>query len=81
MIELAKSTRLLTPSAMQKSLNVPNKEEYISFALGLPANEALPLALLQKSVARYNNNSVMQYSPSISKLKSQIKNLKFNQER
>lgn len=75
MIELAKSAKLLSPSAMQKFLNVANKEEYISFALGLPANEALPLTLLQESATHYNDNSVMQYSPPISKLKSQIKDL------
>ena len=75
MIELGPSAKLLTEFAMQKSLNVPNKEEYISFALGLPANETIPVTLLQKGVLDYNNGSIMQYSPPLQKLKSQIKEL------
>ena len=75
MIKLSKTANLLTPSAMQKSLNIPNKHEYISFALGLPANEALPLNLLQDSAKNCNDNSHMQYSPPLQLLKSQIKRL------
>lgn len=75
MIKLAKSAKLLRASAMQRSLNILNQGEYISFALGLPANEALPLNLLQKSAADYSDNCVMQYSPPLNNLKSQIKNL------
>jgi len=75
MIELGPSSRLLTKSAMQKSLNVQNQEEYISFALGLPANEAIPLTLIQRSANYYNNGSAIQYSPPLLKLKTQIKEL------
>ena len=70
MIELGPSSRLLTKSAMQKSLNVQNQEEYISFALGLPANEAIPLTLIQRSANYYNNGSAIQYSPPLLKLKT-----------
>ena len=43
MIELSNIAKNITHSAMQNSLNIPDKHKYISFALGLPANEALPL--------------------------------------
>lgn len=75
MIELSKVAKNITPSAMQRSLNIPNKHEYISFALGLPANEALPVQLLQASAAQNNDNSHMQYAPPLQLLKSQIKTL------
>jgi len=75
MIELSKVAKNITASAMQRSLNIPNKHEYISFALGLPANEALPVQLLQASAAQNNDNSHMQYAPPLQLLKSQIKTL------
>ena len=75
MIELSNIAKNITPSAMQSSLNIPDKHKYISFALGLPANEALPLLLLQESASFCNNNSDVQYSPPLKTLKTQIKNL------
>ena len=75
MIELSNIAKNITPSAMQNSLNIPDKHKYISFALGLPANEALPLSLLKESAVLCNENSNMQYSPPSQLLKSQIKNL------
>ena len=75
MIELSDIAKNITCSAMQNSLNIPNKHKYISFALGLPADEALPLSLLKDSIALCDKNSDMQYSPPSLLLKSQIKNL------
>ena len=75
MMELSNIAKNITPSAMQNSLNIPDKHKYISFALGLPANEALPLSLLKESAVLCEENSDMQYSPTLQLLKSQIKNL------
>lgn len=75
MIELSNIAKNITPSAMQNSLNIPDNHKYISFALGLPANEALPLSLLKESAVLCDENSDMQYSPPSQLLKSQIKNL------
>ena len=55
-------------------INEEEQYEYISFALGLPANEALPLGLLQDS-AKYCTDNSLQYSPPVRELKSQIKEL------
>jgi len=75
MTELSNIAKNITPSAMQIALNIPDKHKYISFALGLPANEALPLSLLKESAVLCDENSDMQYSPPLQLLKSQIKNL------
>lgn len=75
MIELSNIARNITFSRIQKSLNIPNKHQYISFALGLPANEALPLTLLKESAFLCEDSSDMQYSPPLKLLKLQIKDL------
>ena len=76
MINLAKVTKNYYSSIIQNSLNVNyDDEDLISFALGLPSNDAFPMNLLQHSALSLKDKVNMQYSCSIKFLKTQIKDL------
>ncbi len=75
MIKLSSLANDFEKSAMQKSLNIPNMEKYILFALGLPDKNYLPLDLLKDCMRQFENNIFLQYSPPLMQLKSQIKDL------
>ena len=73
MIKVAKWAQSLVPSAIQKSVAFSTQPEFISFALGLPDTESLPLSLLLQGIGdKLTDNFVLQYSPPIQSLKKHI---------
>ena len=73
MIKVSKLLDNLLPSAMQRSLNI--KERHISFALGMPATELLPIQEITKNTVL---QSSLQYSPPKNELKQHIVSLMHN---
>jgi 2-aminoadipate transaminase len=68
-MKFANWTKNLSPSAMQKSLEVDNFSEYISFALGLPDETTLPAEFCSSIKFTQQN---LQYSPTSHLLKTHI---------
>ena len=68
-MEFADWTKNLIPSAMQKSLEIDNFSEYISFALGLPDETTLPAEFC--SSIKFTQQD-LQYSPTNNLLRTHI---------
>ncbi len=68
-MKLANWTRYLVPSAMQRTLEINNFSEYISFALGLPDEETFPAEFY--AAVNFTKQD-LQYSPVDQLLKSHI---------
>ncbi|MSO13391.1 Aromatic-amino-acid aminotransferase 1 [Rickettsiales endosymbiont of Trichoplax sp. H2] len=69
MIQFADWTKNLSPSAMQRSLQVGDLSQYISFALGLPDESTLPSEFCSSFKFAQHN---LQYSPTNHLLKTHI---------
>ena len=66
----------LEKSFIQKALsNFSSSRNTISFALGLPSEDLLPLVRYQEAFGRLDSTNILQYSMPCQQLKSQIVNL------
>ncbi|CAM4427180.1 MAG: 2-aminoadipate transaminase [Legionellaceae bacterium] len=76
-LKLASWLQHIQPSAMQRSVGLSLDEEFISFALGLPAKELFPIKEYREAINRVLNKgeTSLQYTPPLRQLKQQIVNL------
>ncbi len=74
---LPKWVKLAKKSAMEHSLTFRNRDDFISFALGLPAMELFPKLLCQQAIDEMfdTDTSIFQYTPPIEELKKHIVDL------
>ena len=72
---LSKSSRSLEKSQIQKSLQTPYDPKLISFALGMPSTDLLPLEQYKSALQNVLSQSSLQYSPPNAALKAQIVDL------
>jgi len=71
-IELSKSLDQLKVSKIQQALKATSNTDIISFCLGMPSTDLLPLDKYQKALNQMSNRSYLQYSSPSRNLKAQI---------
>lgn len=74
-IKLSKSLDQLKTSKIQQALKAASSSDIISFSLGMPSTDLLPLSQYQKALNQISNRSYLQYSPPSKNLKVQIAEL------
>ena len=72
---LSNSSRVLEKSHIQKALQAPLTSDTISFALGMPDTNLLPLDKYKVALNKVLSSASLQYSPPINALKAQIVDL------
>ena len=72
---LSNSSRILEKSHIQKALQAPLTSDIISFALGMPATNLLPLDKYKIALDKVLSSTSLQYSPPVKALKAQIVDL------
>ncbi len=72
---LSNSSRALEKSHIQKALQAPLTSDTISFALGMPATNLLPLDKYKIALNKILSSASLQYSPPVKALKAQIVDL------
>jgi 2-aminoadipate transaminase len=72
---LSNSSRVLEKSHIQKALQAPVTSDTISFALGMPATNLLPLDQYKTALDKVLSSTSLQYSPPVKALKAQIVDL------
>ena len=74
-IELSESLDQLKTSKIQQALKASSNPDIISFSLGMPSTELLPLDKYKKALSQIHQRSYLQYSSPSSNLKVQIAEL------